>query len=105
MLDTKFKAFAEPNRLRIVELLMTEPHSVNEVVEMLDIRQPQASKHLKILNNAGIVVSTSIAQKHVYSLNPEAFTEIDEWMRRFRKLWNRQLDRLGEYLNATGEEK
>lgn len=100
-MDTKiFSALAEPNRFRIIELLREQPYSVNEFVEQLKIRQPQASKHLRILNNAGLVIVKPIAQQRIYTLNPDTFNQLDEWIDSFSKLWDKRLDKLDEHLKT-----
>ncbi|HVC35831.1 MAG TPA: metalloregulator ArsR/SmtB family transcription factor [Candidatus Dormibacteraeota bacterium] len=103
-MDTKtFSALAEPNRFRIIELLREQPHSVNEFVELLEMRQPQASKHLRILNDAGLVIVKPVAQQRVYTLNPDAFFQLDEWINSFSKLWNNRLDKLDEHLKTINK--
>ena len=93
-----FSALAEPNRLDIVELLRDEPHSVNEIVARLHLNQPQVSKHLKVLADAGIVDVHPEANRRVYALSPEKFIEIDKWVERYRKLWEERFDRLDALL-------
>jgi DNA-binding transcriptional ArsR family regulator len=103
-MNTKtFNALAEPNRFRIIELLREKPHSVNEFVELLEIRQPQASKHLRILNDAGLVIVKPVAQQRIYTLNPDAFFQLNEWVNSFYKLWNKRLDKLDEHLKTINK--
>jgi DNA-binding transcriptional ArsR family regulator len=103
-MDTKtFSALAEPNRFRIIELLRERPYSVNEFVKQLKIRQPQASKHLRVLNDAGLVMVKPVAQQRIYALNPEAFFQLDEWANSFSKLWDDRLDRLDEHLKTINK--
>jgi DNA-binding transcriptional ArsR family regulator len=91
-------ALAEPNRLRIIELLREQPYSVGEIAERLLIRQPQVSKHLRVLSEAGLVKVHPSAQQRIYQLQPTAFLELDSWLGTFRRIWNTRLDNLGEYL-------
>ena len=98
MNTTTFSALAEPNRLDIVELLREEPHSVNEIVHALRLNQPQVSKHLKVLADAGIVEVHPEANRRVYELAPQKFREIDTWIERYRKLWEERFDRLDALL-------
>ena len=93
-------ALAEPNRLRIVELLREGPCSVGEIANALHIRQPQVSKHLHVLSEAGIVEVQPIAQKRVYQLRAKPFRELESWLDTFRDLWEQRLDVLGAYLQA-----
>src|ERR1700690_2845236 len=66
-------ALAEPNRMRIVELLRDGPRPVGEIAMRLRIRQPQASKHLHVLNEAGLVEVHPVAQQRIYQLRPKTF--------------------------------
>jgi DNA-binding transcriptional ArsR family regulator len=98
-----FSVLAEPNRLGIVELLYKNPHTVNEIVDELRLNQPQVSKHLKVLSEAGIVDVHPVKNKRVYALKPQKFKELDKWLEKFRSLWEERLDRLDALLKK--EEK
>ncbi len=91
-------ALAEPNRLRIVEMLRKGPSSVNEIAERLELSQPLVSKHLRVLREAGIVQVRAEAQQRVYELRPEPFEQLESWVSSFRRLWERRLDSLDEYV-------
>ena len=105
MQATVFGALAEPSRLRIVELLRTGPMSVGEIAEALDIRQPQVSKHLRVLGDSGVVAGEALARRRIYRLEPEPFAEIGRWAESFGRSWETRLDSLGRYLNSiAGEE-
>ncbi|SRR5258708_37744405 len=93
-----FSALAEPNRFQIVELLRDKPRAVGELVETLHIRQPQVSKHLKILADAGIVEVHPQANQRIYELSPKKFQEIDAWLERFRKMWEDRFEALEKVL-------
>ena len=93
-----FSALAEPNRLKIVELLREQPRSVNEVALLLKLRQPQASKHLHTLTEAGLLTVRPAAQQRIYALNPEAFLQLEDWANSFQRYWNQRLDNLEHYL-------
>jgi DNA-binding transcriptional ArsR family regulator len=97
---TTFAALGQPSRLRIVELLRDGPRSVTEVVEALDIRQPQVSKHLHVLSDAGIVEAEAVARRRIYHLRSDRFAEIDRWVDSFERAWEARLDSLGSYLDA-----
>ncbi|KKX55989.1 ArsR family transcriptional regulator [Brevibacillus borstelensis cifa_chp40] len=83
---------AEPNRFNIVELLKQGPRSVSEIVQALNIGQPQVSRHLRILSEAGLVRVRSKAQQRIYSLEARPFQELDEWFDSFSILWEERLD-------------
>jgi len=91
-------ALAEPNRLQIVELLRDGPLSVGEIAEKLDLKQPQVSKHLRVLSEAGLVEVQPIANRRIYKLRPQPLKEMDTWIESFRHVWEGQLDRLDDYL-------
>ncbi len=93
-----FSALAEPNRLRIVELLLNGPLTVGEVGERLGLRQPQASKHLKQLLESGLVEMRPDANRRHYSLKQEPFRELDGWLEHYRSMWEERLDNLDVYL-------
>ncbi|WP_378936229.1 ArsR/SmtB family transcription factor [Metabacillus herbersteinensis] len=93
-----FIALAEPNRLLIVELLREGPLSVGEITERLGFNQPQASKHLRVLSEAGLVEVQAVSNRRIYKLRPEPFKELDTWMESYRSLWKERYDNLEEYL-------
>lgn len=91
-------ALAEPNRLHIMEFLQAGPHSVGELVDHLGLRQPQVSKHLRVLVEAGLVEVERDAQRRIYKIRPQPFQELDSWLDSFRYIWEERFDRLDEYL-------
>jgi len=95
---TTFNALAEPSRFRIVNLLQKGPFTVGEIAERLDIRQPQASKHLKVLLDAGLVEVRADANRRNYMLRSEPFQELDRWLDNYRRIWNERYDNLDDYL-------
>lgn len=103
MQATIFGALAEPSRLRIVELLRAGPLSVGEIAETLDIRQPQVSKHLRVLDDSGIVTGEALARHRIYHLEAARFEEIGRWANSFAQLWETRLDALGSYLDSLDE--
>ncbi|HEY5983701.1 MAG TPA: metalloregulator ArsR/SmtB family transcription factor [Anaerolineales bacterium] len=95
---TTWGALSEPNRLRIVELLRGQPLPVGEIAARLLMRQPQVSKHLKVLSHAGLVQSRPVAQKHVYELQPQPFEDLELWLNTFRPTWSARMDALEAHL-------
>ena len=91
-------ALAEPNRLRIVELLREKPRPVGEIATRLALRQPQVSKHLAVLHRAGLVGVRPVAQQRIYQLEPKPFRELDQWTKTFRRVWEKRLDAMGDLL-------
>src|SRR2546427_11669814 len=79
-------ALAEPTRLQIVELLRAKPRAVGEIVERLGLRQPQVSKHLRVLSEAGLVEVRPVAQQRIYSPRGEPVHEVNGWLERYRRV-------------------
>ena len=98
-------ALAEPNRLHIVELLRENPRSVNEIVAQLHLSQPLVSKHLRVLNQAGLVKAHPSAQQRIYALEPRPFEDLESWLDTFRRVWNERLDTLDDYLQELKEQQ
>ncbi|MEX1005209.1 MAG: metalloregulator ArsR/SmtB family transcription factor [Acidimicrobiia bacterium] len=96
-----FRALGEPSRLRIVEALRHGPASVGELAEVLEIRQPQVSKHLRVLGEAGIVVVEPVARHRIYRLDEEPFEQIVHWVDSFERLWDARLNSLERYLDSV----
>ncbi len=94
-------ALAEPNRLRIVELLRSGPQHVGAIERRLELTQPQVSKHLRVLREAGIVDATVDAQRRLYALRPEPFQQLDDWLEGYRATWEARLDALEARLDDT----
>lgn len=95
---TTLSALAEPNRLHIVELLREGPLSVGEITERIGLRQPQVSKHLRVLSDSGLVEVHPSANRRIYNLQPQPFMEFDDWITSFRIIWEDRFDRLDDYL-------
>lgn len=107
MVDTvqqRLTAIAEPNRFRIVELLGDGPRSVGGIVDDLGLGQPQVSRHLRLLAEAGMVEATKQAQRRIYRLRPEPMRELNDWTQRFAGLWSDRMDRLDAFLETDGLE-
>ena len=69
------------------------------------IRQPQVSKHLRVLSEAGLVEVRPVAQQRIYRLQPQPFEELDGWLETFRKIWEERLDSLDEYVQEMKAEQ
>jgi len=93
MIET-LSALAEPNRLRIIELLKAGPQPVGEIGELLRLRQPQVSKHLQLLKKVGLVGVRPVAQQRVYELRPGPLRELHDWLGQYRALWEERFDGL-----------
>lgn len=91
-IDT-FEALADRTRRRIVESLKSGEKPVAEIVKHSGIHQSGVSRHLRILNDAGFVSMRPLGQQRLYSLRPEPFRELEDWLTGYRSLWERRLDR------------
>lgn len=100
-----FSALAEPNRLNIVDLLLDGPLPVGEIADKLELNQPQTSKHLRVLCEAGLVTVHPEANRRIYQLRPEPLQELDKWLDTYRRLWEARLDRLDDYLQVLQGKK
>jgi DNA-binding transcriptional ArsR family regulator len=102
---TIYEALADATRRQMLDLLRERPHLVGELVERLNISQPLASKHLRVLRTVGLVRVRVDAQRRWYELRPEPLLEIDNWLASYRHLWEERLDRLDSYLQELQEEE
>src|SRR6266480_5839238 len=93
------RALAEPSRFQIVELLRDGPRPVGEMVHRLHLRQPQVSKHLRVLSDAGLVDVRIDAQRRIYALRPAPLQELEVWVERYRRLWETNFLRLDALLH------
>lgn len=99
------EALAEPNRRRIVELLLDGERSVNALAAGTGLAQPAVSKHLRVLRDAGLVQARREAQRRLYRIRPQPLAELDAWLEPYRRLWNERLDRLERHLKERPEHR
>jgi DNA-binding transcriptional ArsR family regulator len=97
--ESVFEIIAEPNRRAILSLLVSSQQSVGEIERQLRMSQPTASKHLRVLREAGFVESTVDAQRRLYRLKPEPLQEVDAWLAPFRRFWSAHVDALERHLD------
>lgn len=97
-LDRTFAALAHPARRAILTRLARGSASVTELRAPLGISQPAVSKHLKVLETAGLIARGRDAQWRPSEVRTGALDDVDAWMSEFRRTWERRLDRLGDYL-------
>ena len=104
MTATAFEVLAEPNRRRILDLLMAAERPVGELVDELSVSQPAVSKHLRVLREAGLVDVRSERQLRIYRVRPEPLRAVDEWLEPYRQLWASRLDKLERHLDAMPDD-
>jgi DNA-binding transcriptional ArsR family regulator len=100
-----FDTLAHPVRQEILAELRVRPRTVNELVEALQISQPLASKHLRVLRDAGFVAAVADAQRRRYQLRAEPFIDLARWLEPYRWMWEDRLDLLGERLDEMRTEE
>lgn len=99
-LSAKFAALADPTRRAILARLVQGETSVGELSKPFDMSGPAISKHLKVLEKAGLIARGREAQWRPCRLNASALKEVDSWLDEYRRLWEERLDRLDDYLNT-----
>jgi DNA-binding transcriptional ArsR family regulator len=93
-----FNAIAEPQRREILVLLRGGERPVTELAHDLGMSQPQASKHLRVLREVGLVRVRGAGKQRLYDLDARGLRPIHEWTGGFEKFWNETFDRLDEYV-------
>ncbi|MGH6768517.1 MAG: ArsR/SmtB family transcription factor [Xanthobacteraceae bacterium] len=99
-LSATFAALADPTRRAILARLVTGEAAVHELAKPFDISGPAISKHLKVLERAGLIARSREAQWRPCRLEPQALKGVDDWLDAYRRFWEDRLDRLEEYLHA-----
>jgi DNA-binding transcriptional ArsR family regulator len=93
-MEAVLRALSDESRRTMLEALTEGPATAGELAALLPIARPGVSRHLRVLREAGLVEFRQEAQRRVYGLRPEALAEIDEWLGRYRALWQQRLDAL-----------
>ena len=89
----------------MVELLRESPRPVGELVARTGLTQPGTSKHLRVLRDAGLVISRAEAQQRIYALDVRPLAELDAWLEPYRQVWERSLDALERHLDRNPKEE
>jgi DNA-binding transcriptional ArsR family regulator len=93
-MDAVLRALSDEGRRTLLETLSAGPATAGELAALLPIARPGVSRHLRVLREAGLVEVRQDAQRRVYSLRPEPLADVDEWLGRYRALWQQRLDAL-----------
>ncbi|HEY6277376.1 MAG TPA: metalloregulator ArsR/SmtB family transcription factor [Streptosporangiaceae bacterium] len=93
-MEAVLRALADPSRRALLETLAGGPATAGELAALLPIARPGVSRHLRVLREAGLVEVRPDAQRRVYRLRPQPLAEVDDWLARYRALWEQRLDAL-----------
>ncbi len=104
-LTATFSALADPTRRAILARLSRGVASVTELAEPFEISLPAISKHLKVLERAGLIARGREAQWRPCQIEAGPLKEVDEWVERYRRIWEQKFDRLDDYLRELQEKE
>jgi DNA-binding transcriptional ArsR family regulator len=103
-LDKTFAALADPARRAIVERLVSGPASVSELARPLPMSLPAVMLHLKVLEESGLMTSRKEGRVRTCRIEPKMLSQAEQWVSERRRMWERNLDRLGAFLDETKPE-
>jgi DNA-binding transcriptional ArsR family regulator len=103
-LDKTFAALADPARRAIVERLVSGPASVSELARPLPMSLPAVMLHLKVLEESGLVTSRKEGRVRTCRIDPKMLSQAEQWVSERRQMWERSLDRLGQFLDQEEEQ-
>ncbi|HXB04728.1 MAG TPA: metalloregulator ArsR/SmtB family transcription factor [Candidatus Angelobacter sp.] len=104
-LSNTFAALADPTRRAILARLASGQASVTELAAPFQMTMPAVSKHLKVLERAGLIARGREAQWRPCRLDGEPLRDVADWMEKYRRFWDESFDRLDDYLQAVQKEK
>ncbi len=103
--STLFAALGDPTRLAILSRLAKGEATVTELAEPFDISMPAITKHLKVLENVGLISRGREAQWRPCRLKPQGFRQVADWIEEYRRIWEASFDRLDDYLKRIQQPK
>ena len=103
-LDLAFQALADPSRRAMVDRLSHGPATVSELAKPLEMSLPGVMQHLAVLEASGLVVSEKIGRTRTCRIEPKVLTQAEQWIAERRALWERRLDRLGQFLDEMKDD-
>lgn len=103
-LDLAFQALADPSRRAMVDRLVQGPATVSELAKPLAMSLPGVMQHLAVLEASGLVISEKIGRTRTCQIELEVLTQAERWIAQRRALWERRLDRLGQFLDETKDD-
>jgi DNA-binding transcriptional ArsR family regulator len=104
-LSATLSAIADPTRRAILQRLAEGAATVNEIAEPFDISLPAVSRHLKVLETAGLITRGREAQWRPCQLEPQALKSVDEWLEHYRRFWTGSFDKMDAYIAELKKKK
>jgi DNA-binding transcriptional ArsR family regulator len=99
-----FNAIADAHRREVLDTLITGEKAVGAIVDDLSMSQPQVSKHLRVLNEVGLVRCRADGRRRLYRLEPARLQPFQEWLAKYEQAWNDRLDRVDDYLTELQQQ-
>jgi DNA-binding transcriptional ArsR family regulator len=99
-----FNAIADAHRREVLDTLITGEKAVGAIVDDLSMSQPQVSKHLRVLNEVGLVRCRADGRRRLYRLEPARLQPFQEWLAKYERAWNDRLDRVDDYLKELQQQ-
>jgi DNA-binding transcriptional ArsR family regulator len=99
-----FNAIADAHRREVLDTLITGEKAVGAIVDDLSMSQPQVSKHLRVLNEVGLVRCRADGRRRLYRLEPARLQPFQEWLAKYEQAWNDRLDRVDDYLKELQQQ-
>src|SRR5881398_84827 len=93
-MEAALRALADESRRTMLETLASGPATAGELAALLPIARPGVSRHLRVLRDSGLVEVRQDAQRRIYSLRADRLAEVDQWLGRYRAMWEHRLDAL-----------
>jgi DNA-binding transcriptional ArsR family regulator len=100
-----FNAVAEPRRRQILDVLVHGERPVNEIVALLDLAQPQVSKHLRVLREVGLVDVRDEGRQRMYRLDGRPLKPIHDWLRGYEQSWNERFEAMDDVLEGLKDKE
>ncbi|PZO48262.1 MAG: transcriptional regulator [Alphaproteobacteria bacterium] len=104
ILDLAFQALADPSRRAMVDRLIQGPATVSDLAKPLAMSLPGVMQHLAVLEASGLVVSEKVGRVRTCRIEPKVLSQAEHWIAERRALWERRLDRLGQFLDETKDD-
>ena len=100
-----FQAIADPVRREIIDVISAKPQTINEVAEQFDISRPAVSKHIKILDECGMISIQQQGRERFCTINPKSLIPAFLWIEQYKTLWETRLDSFENYINQLKAER